>query len=236
MSRLDYVTVGIVAVCLAALGFLVYKTVGLMNGNAETEPQANMDYVDPYPIDSTGKDTTSFTDPAFSSLDDAEVTTYSEEDDKSRDIVSDSKTKTTAKSGTEATKKTENVRPEVKKTETAPKTTEAKKPVETAKGTTTAKPKETTPAKPKVTTTAKPKVATEPYFVQAGAFGARANAETLVKELKKLGYKDAKVEMTKSSAKALVVVDYFSSRSEADALVKTLKSKDNIDALVKSKQ
>ncbi|MFM9949155.1 MAG: SPOR domain-containing protein [Saprospiraceae bacterium] len=233
MSRLDYVTVGIVAVCLAALGFLVYKTVGLMNGNAETEPQANMDYVDPYPIDSTGKDTTSFTDPAFSSLDDSEVTTYSEEDDKSRDIVSDSKT--TAKSGKEATKKTENVKPEVKKTETAPKTTEAKKPVETAKGTTSAKPKETTTVKPKVTTTTKPKVTTEPYFVQAGAFSARANAETLVKELKKLGYSDAKVEMTKSSAKALVVVDYFSSRSEADALKNTLKSKHNIEALVKQK-
>jgi len=234
MSRLDYVTVGIVAVCLAALGFLVYKTVGLMNGNAETEPQATMDYVDPYPIDSTGKDTTSFTDPAFSSVDDAGVTDYSEEDDKIRDIVSDSKT--TAKSGTESTKKTENVKPEVKKTETAPKTTETKKPVETAKGTTSTKPKETTTVKPKETTTVKPKVATEPYFVQAGAFSARANAETLVKELKKLGYTDAKVEMTKSSAKALVVVDYFSKRSDADALVKTLKSKDNIDALVKSKQ
>jgi hypothetical protein len=30
MSRLDYVTIAIVVICLAALGFLVYKTVGLM--------------------------------------------------------------------------------------------------------------------------------------------------------------------------------------------------------------
>lgn len=225
MSRLDFVTVGIVAFCLAALGFLVYKTVGLMNGNAETEPQATIDYVDPYPIDSTGKDTSSFTDPAFSIPEDAEVTAYSEEDDRNRDIVSDSKT--TAKGGTEATKKTENVKPEVKKTETAPKKTETPKSVEKAK--------ETTPTKPKVTATAKPKVTVEPYFVQAGAFSARANAETLVKELKKLGYADAKVEMTKSSAKALAIVDYFSSRSDAEALVKTLKDKHNIEALVKQK-
>jgi len=230
MSRLDYVTVGIVAVCLAALGFLVFKTVGLMNGNAESETQVATDYVDPYPIDSTGKDTTSFTDPAFSSPDDAGVTSYNEEDDRKRDIVSDSKT--TAKSGTEATKKTENVKPEVKKTETTPKITE------------TAKTKETTPAKPKETTTVKPKVVTpatkenattDRYFVQAGAFSARANAETLVKELKKLGYADAKVEITKSSAKALAIVDYFSSKSEAETLVKALKTKHNIEALVKEK-
>lgn len=225
MSRLDFVTVGIVAVCLAALGFLVYKTVGLMNGNAETEPQATIDYVDPYPIDSTGKDTSSFTDPAFSIPEDAEVTAYSEEDDRNRDIVSDSKT--TAKGGTEATKKTENVKPEVKKTETATKKTETPKSAEKAK--------ETTPTKPKVTATAKPKATAEPYFVQAGAFSARANAETLVKELKKLGYADAKVEITKSSAKALAIVDYFSSRSDAEALVKTLKDKHNIEALVKQK-
>lgn len=229
MSRLDYVTVGIVAVCLAALGFLVFKTVGLMNGNgnAELETQAAADYVDPYPIDSTGKDTTSFTDPAFSG---EGVTSYSEEDDRSRDIVSDSKT--TAKSGTETTKKTENVKPEVKKTETTPKKTETTKATETK----SAKPKETTTVKPKVVApTTKEKATTERYFVQAGAFSARANAETLVKELKKLGYADAKVEITKSSAKALAVVDYFSSRSDADALVKALKSKHNIDALVKEK-
>ena len=73
MSRLDYVTVGIVAVCLAALGFLVFKTVGLMNGNAETEPQATIGYVDPYPIDSTGKDTSRFTDPTISRPDDVGV-------------------------------------------------------------------------------------------------------------------------------------------------------------------
>ena len=226
MSRLDYVTVGIVAVCLAALGFLVFKTVGLMNGNAETEPQATIDYVDPYPIDSTGKDTSSFTDPAFSSPDDTGVTEYSEEDDRNSD------SKTTAKGGTEATKKTENVKPEVKKTETAPKTTETAK----AKEPTSTKPKETTPAKPKVTTPAvKEKATTERYFVQAGAFSARANAETLVKELKKLGYADAKVEITKSSAKALAIVDYFSSKSDAEALVKTLKDKHNIEALVKQK-
>ena len=37
MSRLDYVTISIVVICLIALGFLVYKTIGLLAGD---KPQA----------------------------------------------------------------------------------------------------------------------------------------------------------------------------------------------------
>jgi len=242
MSRLDFVTVGIVAVCLAALGFLVYKTVGLMNGKEET-PAVTENYVDPYPIDSLGSDTAKFTDPAFSYTDevitsDPEVSTYSEEDDRKKDIVSDSKTadkraadsKTTTKGTTEAAKKPENVKPETAKTETPSKKPGTPKTETKAKETVATKPKVTTP------TTKKAEEPTGRYFVQAGAFSARANAETLVKELKRLGYPDAKTEITKSSAKAIVVVDYFANRSDADALVKTLKSKHSIDALVKSSQ
>lgn len=241
MSRLDYVTVGIVAVCLAALGFLVFKTVGLMNGNAETETQAATDYVDPYQTDTTQTDTSSFKDPAFSYTDedpdDAEVSTYSEEDDRSKDIVSDTKTadkkaadsKTTAKGTTVEPKKKENVKLEATKPEATTKTPGTEK-------TTASKAKEpATKPKAKVTTPTRATESAESYAVQAGAFKARANAETLVKELKRLGYAKAEVALTKGGAMAVAVVDRFSNYDDAAALVKTLKSKHNIDALVKQK-
>lgn len=240
MSRLDYVTVGIVAVCLAALGFLVFKTIGLMNGNTETETQPTAEYVDPYPIDSTSNDTSGFTDPAYSYTDedpdDSEVTTYSEEDDKNRDIVSDRKTadnKTTTKSTAETAKKKENVKPEATKSETTSKgAVETDKPVSTAKEPTKSKPKATTPSR----STDKEVEPAGTYAVQAGAFKARANAESLVKELKRLGYSDAEVSITKGGAMAVAVVDRYSNYDEAAELVKTLKSKHNIDALIKRKQ
>lgn len=38
MSRLDYVTIAIVAVCVAALVYLIYMTTNLLGGNAEEAP------------------------------------------------------------------------------------------------------------------------------------------------------------------------------------------------------
>ncbi len=228
MSRLDYVTVAIVVVCLAALGFLVYKTVNLMNGNSDSDSQPTVDtaYVDPYPIDTTLKDTTGFTDPAFSStdedLDDAQVSSYSEEDD-----IKSSKTATEKSSAGKTTTKTA-AEPELKTT-TESKSSTATKPATTAekKTTTTTKPKTTT------TTSTRPKTTVESYSVQAGAFKSKANAETLVKELKRLGYPNAEVVSTAALASA--VVDRFSTYEEAAAMVKVLKTKHNIDALVKHK-
>ncbi len=233
MSRLDYVTVGIVAVCLAALGFLVFKTVGLMNGEADTETPT--EYANPDPIDTTRYDTSGFTDPAFSStdedLDDSQVDAYSEEDDLGKSKVTDKKTTTTSKGATEPTKKTETKTTPEKKKETPPTTAEKSNSTTTSKGATT----------PKTATKTTPKAASKSdddggtYAVQAGAFKARINAEALVKELKKLGYSDAEVAISNGGALAVAVVERFSSYEEAAALVKTLKSKHNIDALVKRK-
>lgn len=229
MSRLDYVTVAIVVVCLAALGFLVYKTVNLMNGNSDSDSQPTVDtaYVDPYPIDTTLKDTTGFTDPAFSStdedLDDAQVSSYSEEDD-----IKSSKTPTEKSAAGKTTTKGA-AEPDLKTTTAEPKSSTATKPATTAekKTTTTTKPKTTT------TTTTKPRTTVESYAVQAGAFKSKANAETLVKELKRLGYPNAEVVSTAALASA--VVDRFSTYEEAAAMVKVLKTKHDIDALVKHK-
>ena len=50
MSKLDYVTIGIIVVCLAALGFLIYRTIMLRNQSAEptqqetTQDDAYQDY------------------------------------------------------------------------------------------------------------------------------------------------------------------------------------------------
>lgn len=58
MSRLDYVTISIVVICLIALGFLVYKTIGLMTTDPakkkqQTEQAANTDTEDPNTYEDT---------------------------------------------------------------------------------------------------------------------------------------------------------------------------------------
>lgn len=111
MSRLDYVTVGIVAICLAALGFLVYKTVGLMNG--DTKDPAEEAYVDPYPVDTTLYDTTTTGALTDEDLEDSELSTSSFEEE----VPSNTTSKGSSSSTTKAPEKKETTPP---KTTTKP--------------------------------------------------------------------------------------------------------------------
>ncbi|MEN0006213.1 MAG: SPOR domain-containing protein [Bacteroidota bacterium] len=85
MSRLDYLTIGIVIVCVAALGFLIWRTIGLMDKptsptptTAVTTPAADEgDNYEPesYEFDDEGEIITDDAD-----LDDEEVVTYNEDE------------------------------------------------------------------------------------------------------------------------------------------------------------
>jgi cell division septation protein DedD len=60
MSKLDFITILIVAICVAALGFLVFKTVRLMNPDEDTpevieNPVTTPDEADDYPLDDEGE-------------------------------------------------------------------------------------------------------------------------------------------------------------------------------------
>lgn len=71
MSRLDYVTISIVVICLIALGFLVYKTIGLMTADPSQKKQQTEQTTD----DSGDADTYNDVDSlASEDLDDDEVT------------------------------------------------------------------------------------------------------------------------------------------------------------------
>lgn len=82
MSRLDYVTIGIVVVCIAALGFLLYRTTNLFGGDAETTvPEASVTdttAIDPYAYDDYA-DTTSILPGTDEDADDSEVAPFEEE-------------------------------------------------------------------------------------------------------------------------------------------------------------
>lgn len=81
MSRLDYVTIGIVVVCIAALVFLLTKTTSLFGGDkTETTPTASLTdttAIDPYAYDSY--DSTSILPNTDEDLDDNQVTPLEEE-------------------------------------------------------------------------------------------------------------------------------------------------------------
>lgn len=95
MSRLDYVTIGIVVICIAALGFLLYKTTNLF-GDSEASPLPEASVtdttaIDPYTYDSY--DTTSILPGADEDLDDNEVVPYDEEKEESQSRTSTTTTR-----------------------------------------------------------------------------------------------------------------------------------------------
>ncbi len=220
MSRVDYLTIGIVGVCLAALGFLVFKTVKLMSNDAPPEETL---------IETPYEDTTGIG--AYSDYGDTSLNSYTKEEDLDDDQLTatdyeEEPTKETAKSAKPATKET--------KTATKPATTTKSepKPAATTSKTATSQRDEgfEEPAANRSTSSSEGN-----YLVIAGSFKSKTNAENQVKRLHKLGYNDASVESFNNGALAVALVDRFSSQSDAQALKKELEAK-GVEAIVKKKQ
>lgn len=94
MSRLDYVTIGIVVVCVIALAFLLYKTTNIFGGGTEQAAVPQNIYedttaIDPYAYDDYS-DTSAILPATDEDPDDKEVKTY--EDETSTADQSESKT------------------------------------------------------------------------------------------------------------------------------------------------
>ncbi len=71
------------------------------------------------------------------------------------------------------------------------------------------------------------------YMVIAGSFRQRANAETMVRQLKSLGYTNAEVGLTNNGTYAVAVVNRFNDIAQARALVRELGTQYQIEAMVK---
>lgn len=196
MSRLDYLTIAIVALCMAALIYLVYRYVNLPHEqhnlpNTEkivADTSQNTDETVGYPAE----DTSSFYRPSPGAVVDTETIE-----------------KPTLNTVT-------------KKSTIKPATVEPKP---------TPSPVETKTVAPATTATA----STGRYMVIAGSFKNASSAQTQLKQVKKMGYGDARIEKFNRGAYATVLVDRFANAGSAKSLVNTLKSK-GIDAMVLEKR
>lgn len=206
MSKLDYVTIAIVGICILAIVFLVYKMTNVFNGDSskdkteipadsvETEDEGVYDYEIDNNVDSTAgqsSGTTTTTQPATTTTPSDKAGTSA----SSAPAEDDAPTTTSNSGGTKSTTSTGSA-----STDSEPKTnySEGK------------------------------------FMVLAGSFSKKAFAEAQVKKLDKMGYDNARVEIFDRGKYAVVLVDRFDNMAEAERLVKKL-SGDGVKSYVKIK-
>ena len=213
MSKLDILTIAIVIVCLAALGYLVYKIVNLVNPPEEPTTSIQDSYEDTTGTDEEAYkdwDTEADTAGGDLDLDDEQVTNYTntDTDENAPSAASGNKTTDEMDNGT---------------------TGLAEKGSETSSSGSTA----TTPA-PAVNNSSNTSNSGR-YMVLAGSYRQRVNADNQVARLRKMGYNNAEVSLFDRGSYAVVLVDRFSNYGDAKRLVTELASK-GVDAIVDEKK
>lgn len=210
MSKLDYVTIAIVAVCIAAIIFLVYKTNKLMNSD---EPGMERSSVEETLRDQqengTAEDMTAYQAPGAADDDRPPAGPAGPEQDSD-----DAAVVPFQPSGQES-------RSDEAESQPAPAPREqprAYQPPAPAR-----QPRTTAPGAGR-------------YMVLAGSFRYKANAETMVRKLKNLGFNEAEIGYTNNGAYAVALVNRFDDLQRARALVATLKEQHQIDAIVKTEE
>lgn len=220
MSRLDWFTILIVSICIIALGFLVFKTVQLMNND-----QPNTTRSEILEDDDRNEHQMAYNESTRAATDDDTPVPGADDQDLDDDELPYDPEEVEAP---ETNEPESNPDPEPR-TVTTPKASDA--------GTSGSQPK--TQAAPANTT---PKGGTPTsydadgeFMVVAGSFSQRYNAESQVKRLKGLGYQNARVESFNGGALATALVDRFDNYDRAKALENELKGK-GVDCFVKKKQ
>jgi cell division protein FtsN len=211
MSKLDILTIAIVIVCLAALGYLVYKIVNLVNPPEEPTTSIQDSYEDTAGTDETTYqdwDNEADTAEGDIDLDDEQVANYSDTDEN-----------VPGAAGTNATAD----EMDDKTTGLAENNTST-----TSKGSTA-----TTPA-PAVNNSSS-STNSGRYMVLAGSYRQRVNADNQVARLRKMGYNNAEVSLFDRGSYAVVLVDRFSTYGDAKRLVNELVGK-GVDAIVDEKK
>ena len=212
MSRLDIITIAIVVVCLAALGYLVYKIAGLYQneepatplteayGNDDTpDEQTYTDWEDE--VASTGDDV---------DLDDDELGSYADTDE------------------TEATDGTSNYSDDELDQGTGIAEESADNDDEPAESTNSSGSSGSSSTAAAADNRAS---SSGRYMVIAGQFRQRSNADSYASKLRGMGYNNTSVELFDRGSYAVVLVDRFDSYNAAKRLVDDLTGK-GIDAIV----
>ena len=200
MSKLDVLTIAIVIVCLAALGYLVYKIVNLVNPPEEPTTSIQDSYEDTAGTEeSTYQDWDSEVDTAEGDvdLDDEQVDTYTDTDENIPGAASDNAT--TDEMDNETTGLAENG----------------------SSSTTSTGSTATTPAPPAVNNSSSPGNSGR-YMVLAGSYRQRVNADNQVARLRKMGYNNSEVSLFDRGSFAVVLVDRFGTYGDAKRLVNEL--------------
>lgn len=226
MSRLDWFTILIVGICITALGFLVYKTIKLIGNEKSAQPKTEIAKTE------NAANSPETYDQAGNAKSDQEAAPGSEDEDLDDDELPYNPEEVQAPAEkTTAAKEPETTTPKPAVTTSqktpAPSATQAK-PAPGTTSTSTTTPKGGTP-------TSYESNSNGDFMVVAGSFSQKYNAESQVKYLKGLGYKNASVEIFNNGSLATALVDRFSNYEAATKLVGELKGK-GVDAFIKKKQ
>ena len=206
MSRLDWFTIAVVTICIAAILFLLAKTSSLLNNedNILTDPTTIVDDVDDSDLDDSDIYTDDTMEPeddgddSDPSVSDAEADAAGEDDidDSSDDDDSgDDDGYTTGKNTDDGASDDE----------------------------------------PKVNTSPSGGDVGGDYLVVAGSFQQMINAENFVKKLQGMGYSDATIGKFNAGKYATALAGRYDSRADAQALVDELKGK-GIEAYLQIKK
>lgn len=217
MSKLDLLTIAIVIVCLAALGYLVYKIVNLMN-----PPEAvSTSIQDSYNDKATDEDTyTDWDDEVDTAGDDVDL----DDDDAGSNIADDAEN-----TSTEAGNFDEN---ELDEESTGLAESET---ITSSAGSGSGNSSDSGNAATSYENTSSSSSSNGgKYMVLAGTYRLRANADNQAARLRNLGYQNTEVKLFDKGSYAVVLVDRFSSLSKARRLIDDLAT-DEVDAVVSTK-
>lgn len=213
MSRLDYVTIAIVAVCVAALVYLIYMTTNLLGGD-NNEPEPATATTDPYEEEGYEDDQTATFNGDSAALADEngyDGASYDDEDDYQDDYDTGANDDTYRdKGGYE---------------DSGYDDSSADEPEDTYEDT-------RTPASSASEDYAS--VSAGDYMVLAGTFQYKSNAENMVRKLRNMGYDDARTELFDRGAYAVALVDHYPDYDEAKRIANELTNS-GVSAYVKKK-
>jgi cell division protein FtsN len=214
MSRLDYVTIAIVAAIVLILGFLVYKTISLVNKDElENTQQTEQTVADLQNSEDT--------------YDEDEDYRYDDEGDIVKEDLAEALPATDIDLDDDELGDYDEIadEPTVDDYEADQAKEEEDYPSEDA-----ASPEEYSDEPDDSSFSSE-----GDYMVIAGSYTVKANAESAAKKFRSQGYENAEVGIFNRGAYANVIVDRFDSSSSAQKLAKELKNK-GIEAYVQKKK
>ncbi len=212
MSRLDYVTIAIVAVCVAALVYLIYMTTNLLGDSGEP-------------------DTAAETTPPAGSEDQQDDTYYFDDQGRIEGDEQDATQEETPATGSDVSSDYDYQRGE-----------DLDKGRSSVGGAATSSPQEmdtrgggiAEEGFSNTSSGSSPAAGSGRYMVIAGTFSVSANAQEMESKLRGMGYNNVVLEPFDRGKYTVVLVDRFGALSDAKSLVSELEGK-GVTAYVKRK-